>query len=665
MNNQEEKKQYRQLCKLIWHHNNLYYVNHDPEISDYEFDKLLELLIEIEKKHPQWVKESSPTQRVGETLTSGFQSVRHTHPMLSLANTYSEEELKDFIKRVNKLLNRSGVEFCVELKMDGTAVALHYENGILKQGLTRGDGKKGDDITTNVKTINALPLLLEMELPPNHLEVRGEVFLTHRSFHSLNKIRKERGEEPFANPRNAAAGSLKLLDPKEVRRRGLQIIIYGIAEDSSNIVDNQYDLHNDLKSLGFPISEYIAKCSSTEEILSFAKKFQEARSSLPFDIDGLVIKLNKLKDQKRLGSTNKSPRWAVAYKFAAEQGVTRINDITVQVGRTGICTPVAELEPILVDGSTVSRATLHNQDEVKRKDIRLGDMVIIEKGGDVIPKVVKVILENRPHNAKSWQMPKECPSCHTSLLTSTDEVAVRCPNKKKCPEQAFRHLNFFVSKAAMNIDQLGEKIIEQLINKGYIQRTSDIYHLDTAILSSLEGFKEKSITNLLTGIEASKHVSLARFIMALGIPYIGIATAEAIAQHIPNIHQLERLNEDELAHIEGVGSKVAQSIVSYFQDEDHLLEIDELLDAGIIPEPPRIQKDHEFTGKVFVLTGALEYLSRDEATALIKERGGRISGSVSKKTDYLLLGENPGSKYEKAKKLDITLLPEEVFKKML
>lgn len=660
--------EYEELCREIWQHNKRYYVDNQPIIGDEEFDQLYHRLEQIEKQHPDWVSTTSPTQRVGETLTAGFANVQHKSPMLSLENTYSHEELADFVTRMHRLTEKQELAFSCELKIDGIAVSLTYKNGQFVRGATRGDGRKGDDISNNVKTIQSLSLELLGANIPELLEVRGEVFMTHEVFHSLNSQRFQKEEELWANPRNAAAGTLKLLDPREVARRKLSIVFYGIADETTLEVRSQHQMHDILTSWGLPTLSYTALCHNLEEILAFAEKVRLLRSQLPFSIDGIVIKLDDLREQRKLGATAKHPRWAVAYKFAAEQATTTIKDITVQVGRTGVLTPVAELEPVLLAGSTISRATLHNAEEVQRKDIRIGDSVYIEKGGDVIPKVVKVIPELRPADSVPWEMPSHCPYCDTPTVKTAGEVAMRCPNSKGCPEQTVRRLAHFVSKGAMDIDNLGEKVIEKLIDKGFVAMPSDLYRLTAEQLSQLEGFKEKSIHNLLTSIDRSRHVPLARFIMALGITHIGTSTAEELARRIDNIHDLSSMSSEDLCQIEGIGTKVAHAIIDYFANESHQQELAALLACGVTPqrnERAAGWQEHPFNGKTFVLTGTLHEFTRHDASNMIKERGGKVSDSVSKKTDFLIAGEEAGSKLEKARTLNVTVLSEKEFIAMI
>lgn len=661
------KAAYEKLVEEIRKHDRLYFEEARPIIPDHEYDRLMNELIEIEKRHPEWVTPSSPTQRIAPALLHGFKQVSHVVPMLSLANTYSFDELADFIKRVHKLLEGREVSFCSELKMDGVAVSVRYERGIFVQALTRGDGRKGDDITANMKTIRSLPLELSGPHIPEKLEVRGEVFMPLKVFEALNaEIQDE--EERWANPRNAAAGSLKLLDPREVAKRRLSAVFYGIAEDSSHSAQTQFESHALLEKWGLPVFDrrHRELSKNVEEISVFAGKIEKQRHDLPFQIDGIVIKVDEFRYYDQLGTTGKSPRYAVAYKFAAEKAVTRINAITVQVGRTGVLTPVAELEPVFVAGSTIARATLHNQEEVERKDIRVGDTVVIEKGGDVIPKVVEVVLKKRPHNTHPWKMPKKCPACGTPVLHVPGEVAVRCPNNG-CGEQRVRRLAHFVSKNAMDIEHMGIRVVEQLVERGMITTFSDIYELSADELSQIEGFKEKSIQNLLSSIERSKKTTLARFIFALGVKHVGEESAELLAEHAGDIHTLAKMSEVDLLAVEGIGEKTAQEIASYFHDPLHLKEIEALLHHGVKPEQMKIRADksHPFYGKTFVLTGTLQEFTRTEATALIKERGGRVSGSVTKETDYLLAGEEAGSKLEKAKKLGISIMDEKAFKRTL
>jgi len=663
MQNYMKKEDYIKLVEELLHHDKLYYQQHQPEISDFDYDQKLKKVESIEEEHPEWVVPYSPSQRVAEKLTEGFKQVAHETPMLSLSNTYSREEVEDFVQRMHKLLERTDVVLSAELKMDGIACSIRYENGILVRGLTRGNGVKGDDITSNVKTIASLPLKLKGDYPPV-LEVRGEVYMPIKVFKEYN----EKNEHKFVNPRNAAAGSLKLLDPSITSKRKLQMVCYGIADDDGGIVASQFELHDYLKSLGLPVSKdsHVARCTTVDEVFEFIDFIEKERSTLPFEIDGVVLKVDTIRDHNRLGRTGKSPRWAVAYKFAAEKAETVIKEITVQVGRTGVLTPVAELEPVFVSGSTISRATLHNQDEIDRKDIREGDTVIIEKGGDVIPKVVQVVLDKRKKNTPPWKMPAFCPACGEAVEQREGEVAVRCTNKQ-CGSQSLRRIIFFASKDALDIDHLGEKVVTKLYELGLVTKLSDIYRLTQEDLADLEGFKEKSIQNLLKSIEKSKDLSLTRLIIGLQIPFVGAGTAELLADEAKDLEGVKRLSYDQLIAIDGVGEKVATSVLEFFENPAHIKEIEELIELGVTPKKVISKKIHHefFSGKTFVLTGTLHEFTRSEAGEKIKALGGKVSSSVSKNTDYLLAGEEAGSKLDKAKKLGVHILTEEEFKKRL
>lgn len=662
-----KKEDYEMLCQEIWRHNKLYYVDHSPEISDEEFDYLLKKLEEIEKEHPEWVSDISPTKRVGEMVTEGFKTVSHHVPMLSLANAYTAEEVAQFLKRIEKLTEKKEHAYSMELKMDGIAVSILYEGGKLVQAVTRGDGQKGDEITANIRTISSLPLTLYGDHIPSLLEVRGEVFMQKEEFNRLNEIKKQDEEPLSANPRNAAAGSLKLLDPKETAKRKLSCSIYGISRIKGTKIRFQHEVHAYLKRLGLPILSHLNVCYSLQDILSYSEKIREQRKQLPYDIDGIVIKLDSLEEQEKLGAAGKHPRWAIAYKFAAEQAETEVLDIAIQVGRTGVFTPVAHLRPVFLAGSTISRASLHNRDEVERKDVRVGDTVLIEKGGDVIPQVVSVNLSMRKANSTPWQMPSHCPSCGAKVYRALGEVAIRCPNTVDCPEQQLRRLIYFVGKDAMDIENLGEKVAEQLFTKGYVKNPSDIYALKADQLATLEGFKTKSIQNLLNSIEKSRHPTLERFIMALGIKHVGTQIAELLAVKAESLEKLIQMKREELLKVEGIGEKVASSIEEYFTNSAHLKEVKSLLEKGV--KPIRMKSEafqgHRFSGKTFVLTGTLQRHTRLEASQLIKERGGKVSDSVSKKTDFVIAGEEAGSKLIKAQQLALPVLTEEEFESLL
>jgi len=656
------RKEYLQLLEELKKHNRAYFQKFCPEISDYEYDLLVKRAEEIEREHPEWVPHDTPTRYVNEMLSQGFQRVKHVQPMLSLSNTYSEKEVSDFVKRVEKSLGEEDVEYCVELKIDGVAISLRYEKGRFVCGVTRGNGWYGDDITANVKMIETIPCLLERE---ENIEVRGEVFIPKKEFAELNQEREESGNEVWANPRNAAAGSLKLLDSGLVAKRKLHIIVYSTIKSD---VKTQSEAYHFLKKLGFPVCDpnHFAICKTLEEIFAFVRRIERLRSTLPFEIDGVVIKVNSLHAHELLGTTAKSPRWATAYKFAPEQAESVIQDIRVQIGRTGIITPVAELKPVSLSGSTISRATLHNAKEIEKKDIRIGDVVIIEKGGDVIPQVVQVVKKKRPAHSHPWKMVHVCPICGTQLVHSKEEVAIRCPNKLLCKGQILQRLIFFASKNAMNIENLGPEVVKKLIAHGYLSKLSDIYRITENALFQIEGFKEKSIRNLLTSIERSKRTTLAHFIFAIGIPYVGRGTADLLAQSVGSIEKLSQMNKEALCMIDGIGIKSADAIVSFFDDFHVKKEIEQLFMLGVrIIEEQKGSVEHPFSGKTFVLTGVLEEFKRNEAIHLIQIRGGKVRNSVTKKIDYVVLGKDPGSKYDKAHDLGITMIDEKAFTKML
>ncbi len=663
------KDEYLNLLQKVREFNYFYYVESAPKISDYEYDCIVKLVEEIETIHPEWIPAGgSPTRSVGEQPIRGFKTVAHKVPMLSLANSYSQKEIADFIDRVYRLLDRDQVAFCCELKVDGCAISIRYEQGKFVRAVTRGDGKKGDDVTQNALQICNLPFALQGNDIPAILEIRGEVYMQRSDFIAANEEKEEEGKQPWANPRNAAAGSLKLLDSKEVARRKLRMLCYGIAEGIPKEMNSQFVIHQYLRDKNLPVGDpnQIVLAESIDEIFDYARKIESIREHIPFDIDGIVIKLDNLQDLEFLGTTGKSPRGAIAYKFTPEEAQTTIENIIIQVGRTGVLTPVAELKPVFLAGSQISRATLHNQDEIKRKDIRVGDTVFIEKGGDVIPKVTRVDKTKRPPGAKPWHMPKYCPFCHGDILQIPGEVAHRCLNKS-CQEQEMRRILFFVGKNGMDIDHLGPKVLQKLIGKGFVKEIPDIYRLAASEISQIEGFKEKSVQNLLESIERSKSTTLARFLCAIGIPLVGQETAELIAQKFRELNTIRHASLEQIAEIEGIGEKVAKSIIEFLSDSKHQEEIDHLLRLGVRLDVPKekTQIVHEFVNKTFVLTGTLKKYSRNEAANLIRQRGGKVTGSVSKKTDYLLVGEDPGSKLEKAKKLKIAIMDEEEFQNRL
>lgn len=662
------KTRYHTLIKQIAHHDKLYYEESQPEISDYDYDMLVQELKKIEKAHPEFITSSSPSQRLADKPTKGFVQKKHDVPMLSLGNTYTYEEIDAFLERVHKGLDKASCDFFCELKMDGIAISVKYIDGKLNCALTRGDGVQGDDVTENIKTIHNLPHTLKGDFPPM-IELRGEVYMPHQVFNRLNLEKQELGEPLYANPRNAASGSLKMLDPKEVKKRGLEIVFYGLAQADGFKLTKQHELKGFLEKWGLPHQDqnHLKLAKTMSEISSYADYIASIRSKLSFDIDGIVIKVDQISYHDLLGFTAKTPKFAIAYKFPPEVAKTKLLDITLQVGRTGIITPVAELEPTFLAGSTISRATLHNGDEIARKDIRIGDYVFIEKGGDVIPKVKGVDMTSRSLTAKEFHMPQFCPCCGSLLVKREDDVGVFCKNFEGCSEQKIRFLQFFVSKNGLDIEHLGEKVVRALFEKGFVKEPADFFKLDEKKLSELEGFKEKSIKNVLTALKAASRVTLSKLLVSLGIPSVGASLAKELAKKFSTLEDLAHAHKDQLESIEGIGEKSSQAILDFFHDPAKKIMVNHLLQSGMIVENTvlKLIEGHEFFGKTFVLTGTLESFSRDEAKALIEERGGKVSGSVSKKTGYVVYGKEAGSKLEKAKELKVSLLDEDEFKQKL
>jgi len=664
------KAEYEELCDEIWHHNRCYFQNAAPEITDEEFDGLIALLERAEEGHPEWVSSTSPTQRVGERPLAGFAEVKHVLPMLSLEKAFVREELQAFYDRVCRLLDRDHAEFYGELKMDGLAISATYEKGELVRAVTRGDGRVGSDITQNFKTISHIPLRISRDI--ELLEVRGEVFLPKSAFRKMNDKREKEGLPLWANPRNAAAGSLKLLDSRELaKRHGLSCVFYGVAQQKPYSVHMQNKVISFLHSLGLPTYHAIKNLpefrvvSSVEEMLEFQAEILESRERLPFEIDGVVFKLNSLDEANAIAPTIKHPRTAIAWKFGAEQVWTNLKEIVVQVGRTGVVTPVAELEPVFVSGSTVARATLHNADEIERKDIRPGDRVLIEKGGDVIPKVVKSdhTEKNREH---PWRMPTVCPSCCAELIH--EDVAFRCPNEQECPEQLIRTIVHFAGKDGLDIEHVGEQLVRALFEKGYIRTSSDLFKLTEDQLLILEGIKEKSAKNILQGIERAKHPDLSAFIKALGVRYIGAGAARKLAEEVNDVEGFLSLTKERILGIDGIGEEMAESLYATLQEVHFQESVRRLVQLGVQPTPPEKQagiEGHPFNGATLVLTGTLESMPRSEAARRIAECGGKTGETVTKKTSYVVVGEKAGSKLEKAKKLNIPMLTEEEFVQFL
>ena len=649
-----------QLRELITRYDYEYYSLAQPSISDYEYDMLMKELEELEQDHPDLITPTSPTQRVSGQPTKEFPTVAHKTPMLSMANTYNEQEIVEFDNRVRSMLGSDAkIEYVIELKIDGLAVSLIYENGIFVRGAKRGDGIEGDDVTNNLKTIRSIPLKISSNLKiPNEFEVRGEVYLPKASFKAINNERRAMDEPEFANPRNAAAGTLSMHDSSIVASRKLLMFSYYFyTEDKQFQSDSHMENLEYLKNLRFMVNPNYRLCKSIGEILAYLKEWEARRDTLPYEIDGAVIKVNSVTQQKTLGSTAKSPRWAISYKFKAMQAETRINQITWQVGRTGIVTPVAELNPVFLAGSTVSRATLHNQDEIKRKDIREGDYVYIEKGGDIIPKVVEVILSKRDKNSEITAIPKHCPDCNTELIKMEGEVAIRCPNIQ-CPSQVTRRIEHFASRSAMDIEGMGTSLVELLVKEGMLNDIADIYRLEEEKIEKLERMGKKSANNLINNIEKSKTQDLYRFIFALGIPFIGVNAAKILSDHFRSLESIQSATMDVLVDIEGIGDKMAQSIVEFFSKRKNIELLNRLINAGVKPKLPKKTsfENQPLKGKTFVITGTLPGMSREEAKVIIERYGGKTSSSVSAKSDYLLAGDNPGSKFSKAKLLNVEII---------
>lgn len=663
----EIEERLRKLREEIEYHNYRYYVLDDPVISDVEYDRLMQELIDLEEAYPELVTADSPTQRVGSEPITAFEQIIHSSPMMSLTNSYSLEELKAFDSRVRKALPGEGVEYVAELKVDGLAVSLTYEDGYFARGATRGDGTRGEDVTHNLKTIRSVPMRIRYQNPVT-VDVRGEVFMPRREFRKLNEERRLKGEALFANPRNAAAGSLRQLDPRITASRQLDIFVYGVGNVSGVTLGTQMEVLDFLRECGFRVNPNVKLCRSIDEVMDYAETWNDKREDIDYEIDGIVVKVNSLDQQARLGSTARSPRWATAYKFPAKQGTTVVKDIIVQVGRTGTLTPVALLEPIELAGSVVSRASLHNEDIIRSKDIRIGDAVVIEKGGDIIPEVVKVIPERRTGNEREFTMPTKCPECGSDVVRPEGEVASRCTNET-CPAQIREGIIFFASRDAMDIEGMGPQIVSQLLKSGLVSGVDDIYSLKFEDLVNLERMGEKSAENLLNAIEASKSRPLHRLINALGIRLVGERAARDLASHFGSMDKLSKATYDELISIPEVGPKVAESIVAFFGNPRNLEAIGNLQAKGVNMVEPRAdasaQRTNVFTGKTVVFTGSLERFTRKEAEARVLESGGKTSGSVGKKTDYVVVGKDPGSKYDKAKALGITILTEEEFERML
>lgn len=651
--------QLKELHNLLNQYNYEYYVLDNPSIPDGEYDKLMRQLQELENKHPELITPDSPTQRVGGEALSAFEKVRHHSPMLSLANAFSEADLRDFDRRIRQAIGENITYIC-ELKIDGLAVSLRYEEGLFVNGATRGDGEVGEDITANLKTIRSIPLRLNESYS---IEVRGEAYMPKRSFLALNKMREENGEMLFANPRNAAAGSLRQLDPRIAASRHLDIFLYGIGDYGTTGVRAHSEGLDLLAKSGLKVNKERQKCATVEEIIEYIDKWTKDRSQLDYEIDGIVIKVDSLDQQEELGATAKTPRWAIAYKFPAEEVVTKLLSIELTVGRTGVITPTAILEPVTVAGTTVQRATLHNEDIIREKDVMLGDSVVIRKAGDIIPEIVNVLAERRTGEEIAFSMPTECPACSSELIRLEGEVALRCINPK-CPAQRREGLIHFVSRNAMNIEGMGEKVIGQLFSNHLVKDAADIYSLTKEQLLQMERMGEKSASNLLSAIDRSKSNSLEKLLFGLGIRHVGVTAAKTLAEHFETMERLSSASKEELLTVPEIGEKMADAICTYFENEEVEQLISELNAAGVnmnylgVKRQQMENSDSFFNGKTIVLTGKLEQLTRNEAKEKIEALGGKVSGSVSKKTDMLIAGEDAGSKLTRAQELGITVWDE-------
>ena len=643
-----------------------YHVLDNPTIPDAEYDRLFHQLKALEAAHPELITADSPTQRVGAKPLSGFAQIRHEIPMLSLDNAFSDEEFYAFVKRIEDRLIclPEPLTFCCEPKLDGLAVSILYVNGVLTQAATRGDGTTGEDITANIRTIRNIPLQLLMDNPPARLEVRGEVFMPHAGFERLNQLALEKGEKTFANPRNAAAGSLRQLDPKITSKRPLVLNAYGIGiAEGVDLPNTHYDRLQWLKSIGIPVNPEIRLCNGTDEVLDFYRDIQNKRSSLGYDIDGTVLKINDIALQEKLGFISKAPRWAIAYKFPAQEELTRLNDVEFQVGRTGAITPVAKLEPVFVAGVTVSNATLHNGDEIERLDIAIGDTVVIRRAGDVIPQIIGVLHDRRPADARPIIFPKTCPVCDSAIVRIEGEAVARCTGGLFCAAQRKEALKHFVSRKAMDIDGVGGKLIEQLVDRELVHTPADLFKLDLTTLTRLERMGTKSAENALASLEKAKNTTLARFIFALGIREVGEATALNLANHFKTLEALQNADLEALQQVPDVGEVVANRILAFWHEPHNVAVVNDLIAQGVHWETVETKEvtENRFKGKTVVLTGTLTQMGRNEAKALLQDMGAKVSGSVSAKTDFVIAGDAAGSKLTKAQELGVAVLTEEEF----
>ena len=659
------KKRIEQLRNKIRRHDYLYYVLNRPEITDRQYDKLFAKLKELEQANPKFITADSPTQRVSEQPLEGFVSVRHAVPMLSMDNTYNAEELRAFDERVAKGLGSKGYDYVVELKIDGVAISLRYEKGELATAATRGDGEVGDDVTANVRTIKAIPLVLLGDGKiPDVLEVRGEVYIPTKAFVELNRLRAEAGEPAFANPRNAAAGSLKLLDAKITATRNLSFLAYATGELSQPLAEEHWQTLQRFKKFGLPVNPNIKKAKDVDEALNICLDWSEKRLKLDYQIDGMVIKVNRFDQQDILGATGRAPRWCISYKFPAEQAETAVESIDVQVGKSGILTPVANLTPVQLAGTTVKRASLHNFDELNRLDVRCGDTVVIEKAGEIIPQVVEVKKQLRPAGATAFKIPKKCPDCGGKAKKDEDGVYIRCLNPD-CLGQLRERLKYFAGRGQMDIENLGDALIEQLVDTGLVKNFADLYKLQKEDLVKLERMGDKSAENVIKAIEKSKRQLLARVIAGLGIRHVGGQSAQILAEHFGSFGKLMDADEQTLAAIDQIGPIMAKSVCEYFRNKENRAVIHKLSAAGVKPKRPKRRRSDKLSGKTIVVTGTLETLTRQQAEQTIKQAGGKASSSVSKKADFVLAGKEPGSKLDKALKLGVKVIDEKQFLEMV
>ena len=668
MTSEQARKEIQGLTEKINHHNELYYQENRSEITDLEFDQLLEKLHALEKEFPQLRQSDSPTQRVGGTITKEFATVYHKYPMLSLGNTYSQEELKEFDARVAKGLEGDAYEYFCELKFDGVSISLLYENGLLSKAVTRGDGVRGDDVTPNVKTIRCIPLKIKGKNFPASFEVRGEIFLPKEVFNQLNKEREDIGEERYANARNTAAGTVKMQDSTEVARRRLDCFTYFLLGENTGAKTHEESIKK-LESWGFNVSKTYRKCKDIDAVIDYIQEWEEKRQKLPLETDGVVLKINNLEQQENLGFTAKSPRWAISYKYKAQSLSTRLNGITYQVGRTGAVTPVAELEPIFLAGTTVKRASLHNANEIARLDLRIGDYVFVEKGGEIIPKVTAVDLAKRDPKTPPVQYIDKCPECGTRLIRYEGEAAHYCPNITGCAPQIKGRIEHFIQRKAMDIDSLGERTIDQLYRLDLVKSPADLYDLKREDLLRLEGFKDKSVSNLLDGIEKSKATPFESVLFAIGIRYVGKTVAEKLARYFKSIDKIAQATEEELLAAPEIGGKIAQSVYQFFRNKESLREVERLKKAGLQLQGSAKEPEKEsdvLANKSFVISGVFQNYEREQLEEIILKNGGRVLSGVSGKLDYLLAGDNMGpSKREKAEKLGVKIISEKDFEKLL